>query len=142
MMKLLRRFYRLTRLCITGPGGWIGVVQFLVIVGLGLIGVRIGVRLITWNADFYNALQKLDTPEAIRQIGIYFGLTAISVMIYLCANYLRKLLQIRWRRALTEAAMDRWLGTRPIGICAGVSMKAPTTPTSASPRTAASSCSD
>ena len=109
MIKLLGRFYRLGRLCVTGPGGWIGVVQFLAILALGLIGVRIGVRLIAWNADFYNALQKLDTAEAVRQIGIYFALTALSVVIFLTANYLRKLLQIRWRRTLTEAAMDRWL---------------------------------
>ena len=112
MIKLLRRLYRLTRLCIAGPGGWIGVVQFLAILALGLIGVRIGVRLISWNADFYNALQKLDAPEAIRQIGIYFMLTALSVAIFLTANYLRKLLQIRWRRTLTEAAMNRWLANK------------------------------
>lgn len=109
MTKLLRRLYRLTRLCITGPGGWIGVVQFLVILALGLIGVRVSVRMVSWTADFYNALQKLDAAEAVRQIGIFFVLVAISASLFLSANYLRKLLQIRWRRTLTEAALDRWL---------------------------------
>lgn len=109
MICLLGRFYRLGRLCVTGPGGWIGVVQFLTILGLGLIGVRIGVRMIAWTADFYNALQKLDAAEAVRQIGVFFILTAISASLFLAASYLRKLLQIRWRSSLTDIALSRWL---------------------------------
>jgi putative ATP-binding cassette transporter len=109
MMAVLRHIARLTKLCIQGPGGLLGVFQFLVIVGLGLIGVRISVLLITWNADFYNAIQKLDVPGVLQQILVYFGLTAISVVLHLSSAYLRRMLQIRWRRSLTEAALERWL---------------------------------
>ena len=69
MMTVLRHIARLTALCIKGPGGLLGVLQFLVVVALGLIGVRIGVLLITWNADFYNAIQKLDVPDPLDESG-------------------------------------------------------------------------
>jgi putative ATP-binding cassette transporter len=109
MRAVLSQILGLTRLCIAGPGGKIGALYFLMIFGLGLAGVQVGVRLIAWTADFYNALQKLDVEGALRQIAIFFGLIAISVAIHLSSAYLRKMLQIRWRRTLTEAALDRWL---------------------------------
>lgn len=109
MRAVLSQIIGLTRLCIAGPGGKVGALYFLMIFGLGLAGVQVGVRLIAWTADFYNALQKLDVDGALRQIAIFFGLIAISVCIHLASAYLRKMLQIRWRRALTEAALDRWL---------------------------------
>lgn len=109
MKVVLSRIAGLTRLCVAGPGGKLGALYFLLIFGLGLASVQIGVRLIAWTADFYNALQKLDVDGALRQIGIFFGLIAISATLHLASTYLRKMLQIRWRHALTEAALDRWL---------------------------------
>jgi len=109
MKAVLSQIAGLTRLCIAGPGGKVGAFYFALIFGLGLAGVQVMVRLISWTADFYNALQKLDVDGALRQIAIFFGLIAISVAIHLSSAYLRKMVQIRWRRALTEAALDRWL---------------------------------
>jgi len=109
MKALAGQFYRLTRLCIIGDGGRIGALYFFIIFGLGLAGIQITVRLIAWTADFYDALQKLDVDTAVRQIGVFFGLIAISAGLYLTSAYLRKLLIIRWRRTLTEAMLDRWL---------------------------------
>lgn len=109
MKAVLSQIAGLTRLCIAGRGGKIGALYFLLIFGLGLASVQVMVRLISWTADFYNALQKLDVDGALRQIVIFFGLIAISVGLHLTSAYLRKMLQIRWRRALTEAALDRWL---------------------------------
>ncbi|MGX1741492.1 ABC transporter ATP-binding protein/permease [Bosea sp. NPDC055353] len=109
MRAVLSQIIGLTRLCIAGPGGRVGALYFLLIFGLGLASVQVMVRLISWTADFYNALQKLDVDGALRQIAIFFGLIAISVAIHLSSAYLRKMVQIRWRRALTEAALDRWL---------------------------------
>lgn len=109
MRAVLSQIAWLTRLCIAGPGGRVGALYFGLIFGLGLAGVQVGVRLISWTADFYNALQKLDVDGALRQVGLFFGLIAISVALHLSSTYLRKMLQIRWRRTLTEAALDRWL---------------------------------
>jgi len=109
MRAVLSQIAQLTRLCIVGPGGKVGALYFLMIFGLGLAEVQVVIRLISWTADFYNALQKLDVDGAIRQIAIFFVIIAISVALHLSSTYLRKMLQIRWRRTLTEAALDRWL---------------------------------
>ena len=77
---MLSQIIRLTRLCIAGPGGKIGALYFLMIFGLGLAGVQVGVRLIAWTADFYNALQKLDVDGALRQIAIFFGLNPCGAL--------------------------------------------------------------
>ena len=109
MIAVLAHIARLAKLCISGPGGRLGVVYFVAIVVLGLIGVRVAIQLITWNADFYNAVQKLDVPAALHQIWVFFGLTAITAALHLASTYLRRQLQIRWRHSLTEAALDVWL---------------------------------
>lgn len=109
MRVVLSQIAWLTRLCIAGSGGKIGALYFLLIFGLGLAGVQVTVRLISWTADFYNALQKLDVDGALRQIAIFFGLIAVSVALHLSSAYLRKMLQLRWRRSLTDTALDRWL---------------------------------
>jgi putative ATP-binding cassette transporter len=107
-MAVLRHIAWLAKLCVSGPGGLVGLAQFVVIAVLGLIGVRVGVALIAWNADFYNALQALDVAGVLSQIRVYFGLTAVTVALHLASTYLRRQLQIRWRHALTEVALDRW----------------------------------
>lgn len=112
MTRIISQITLLTRLCISGPGGRAGLVYFALVLGLGLAGVQVSVRLIAWTADFYNALQKLDVDATLRQIAVFFGLIAISVSLFLSGSYLRKMLQIRWRRSLTEAALDRWLSNK------------------------------
>ena len=109
MPRIIRQMARLIRLCIAGEGGRMGVVYFFTIFGLDLIGIQLTLRLIAWTADFYNALQKLDVGEVIRQVGIFFLLTAITASLHLVSTFLRQILNIRWRRALTAAALDRWL---------------------------------
>lgn len=109
MLASLGQIRRLLVLCAWRPGGRLGIVYFALVFALGLVGVHISVRLIRWTADFYNALQKLDVDEAARQIGVFFVLVAISATLNLSGTYLRKILQIRWRRTLTDAMLDHWL---------------------------------
>lgn len=49
MRAVLSQVIGLTRLCIAGPGGKIGALYFLLIFGLGLAGVQVTVRLISWT---------------------------------------------------------------------------------------------
>lgn len=104
--------WRLFRLCGQGPGGRIGYPMFLVVALLDLASVPIGLRLIQWNADFFNALQKVDGTAALTQIGVFGILTAISASRFLAASFIRRHLQLRWRRALTELVIARWLADR------------------------------
>lgn len=112
MMALASQLYRLTRLCVVGEGGRIGLLYVLILFALGLGGVWITVQIIGWTAVFYNALQKLDVDTAVWQIGVFFCLIGASAAMFLTATYLRKMLIIRWRRTLTEAVLDRWLARK------------------------------
>lgn len=100
---------RLIRICIRGPGGRIGVLYFFIILILGFCGIAISIRMIAWNAAFYDALQQVNGPEILRQIGIFAVLTTTSATLYLVGRYLQQVLQIRWRTVLTNEMMAQWL---------------------------------
>src|ERR1700683_1517285 len=84
----------------------------LAVVALNLGNVYISVRLNEWNNAFYNALQKLDSGEFFRQLGIFCLLAAVFIVMAVYALYLSQMLQIRWRRWLTRRYLGAWLSDR------------------------------
>lgn len=106
---LIRSFRTLIAMCWQGPGGPFGFPLFGVVAALRLASIPIGLWLIQWNADFFNALQNVDAAAALQQIGLFGLITLASASRYLVSDYLTKRLQIRWRTALTAVLLDRWL---------------------------------
>jgi putative ATP-binding cassette transporter len=109
MRRIFGQIWRLMRLCAAGRRGRIGAAYFLIVFCLDLAAIQVTLRLISWTADFYNALQKVAIEEAIRQIGVFFLIISLSAALSLVSTYIRRLLQMRWRQNLTEAALERWL---------------------------------
>jgi len=109
MLRVLGQFWRLLSLCVKGPGGKLGLLFFALVVALNLGGVYATLRIISWTKDFYSALEKVDAPAALMQVGVFGIIVALNTARALTAQYLNKLLLIRWRRSLTEAVRDRWL---------------------------------
>lgn len=87
-----------------------GLLATIIVLTLG--AVALDVRLNSWRGDFYNALQNYDEGEFFKQIGIFALLAGIWIVCRVYARYLNQMLQIRWRRWLTEQYVDRWLGNR------------------------------
>ncbi|HJU15007.1 MAG TPA: ABC transporter ATP-binding protein/permease [Stellaceae bacterium] len=88
---------------------WSATVLLVAIVGLNLTAVWLNVRLNSWNRAFYDALQHYNWPEFWYQFGI-FGIIAFALIIVAVYSlYLRQVLQIRWRRWLTERYLRGWL---------------------------------
>ena len=112
MLRVLAQFWRLLALCITGPGGRVGLVLFAIVVALNLGGIYATLQIINWTKAFYSALEAVDAGAAMTQIGVFGLIVAANTTRALAAQYLNKLLLIRWRRSLTEAARERWLGQR------------------------------
>lgn len=106
---LVHSFWTLLKLCWQGPGGRLGFPLFAVVAALRLLSIPIGLWLIQWNADFFNALQRVDAAAALHQIGLFGLITLASAGRYLVSDFLTKRLQIRWRTALTSVLLDRWL---------------------------------
>ncbi len=82
------------------------------VVSLSLGMVYLLVQLNAWNNEFYNALQDKNfdafVAALIKFSWIAFPFMAVSVY----QTYLQQLLQIRWRRWLTDVFLTDWLAQR------------------------------
>ena len=109
-----RHFWRLTWQMTRGywssPGeGRKGLLLFLAIIGLSLLGVYILVLLNRWYNTFYNTLQQFDLPGFGQALGEFGWLAACHIMVAVYAFYLQQMLEIKWRRWMTEHYVARWL---------------------------------
>ncbi|MFY2593483.1 ABC transporter ATP-binding protein/permease [Achromobacter xylosoxidans] len=109
MKKLSCQMTRLIRICVRGHDGRIGVLYLIAILILGFCGIAVSLRMIAWSAAFYDALQRVDGNEILKQIGVFAALTLTSAVLYLIGRCLQQVLQIRWRTALTDEVLSRWL---------------------------------
>ncbi len=83
-----------------------------VVVALNLGLVALSVAFNKWNNGFYNSIQNKDY-EAFKAQLQYFALLAFGyIVVAVYQNYLRQMLQIRWRRWLTGVFLEDWLANR------------------------------
>lgn len=108
MLNVFRQIRRLMALCLTAPGNKASLLLFAVVVALNLGSVYATLRLVQWTGEFYSAVEKVNAAEALRQIGIFGIIVGLNSARHLLGEYLRKTLEIRWRRSLTDAAIDAW----------------------------------
>src|SRR2546426_2982950 len=81
----------------------------LVVVALTLGIVYINVLLNQWNNTFYNALQNKDYAVFVHQLIRFSWLAGLYIVVAVYQLYLTQMLQIRWRRWLTEHYLRAWL---------------------------------
>jgi putative ATP-binding cassette transporter len=84
-----------------------GLLLVVVLLNLGI--VYINVLLNQWNNTFYNALQDKDYTVFIHQIIRFSWLAGLYIAVAVYQLYLNQMLQIRWRRWLTERYLGAWL---------------------------------
>ena len=65
-----------------------------------------------WQNDFYNALQDKDMSAFYALIGHFSLLAAAFIVVAVYQLYLNQMLQIRWRRWLTDRYLGEWIGGR------------------------------
>jgi len=92
-----------------GDEKWSARLLLGAVVALNLTAVWLNVRLNSWNNDFYNALQEYDWPKFWWQFAIFGMIAAALIVVAVYQLYLRQILQIRWRRWLTERFLKDWL---------------------------------
>lgn len=108
MLNVLRQIRRLMALCLSAPGSKVSLLLFAVVVALNLGSIYATLRLVQWTGEFYSAVEKVNGPEALRQVGIFGIIVGLNSARHLIGEYLKKVLEIRWRRNLTDAAIDVW----------------------------------
>lgn len=83
-----------------------------VVIALNLGIVYINVEINLWSNDFYNTLQNLDRDGFFRQLVKFCVLAGAYIVVAVYQLYLNQMLQIRWRRWLTERYVEAWLADR------------------------------
>jgi putative ATP-binding cassette transporter len=82
------------------------------VIGLTLAMVYMNVQFNSWYNDFYNALQEKDKAAFWKLMGRFAILATIYISMAVYAFYLNQMLQIRWRRWLTDVYLKQWLADR------------------------------
>ncbi|HKB84243.1 MAG TPA: ABC transporter ATP-binding protein/permease [Burkholderiales bacterium] len=110
--QFLRDTWRLIKPYWTSEERFIAWLLLGAIIALTLAMVYMNVQFNYWNNDFYNALQEKDKASFWKLMGRFTMLATIYIAMAVYAFYLNQMLQIRWRRWLTDSYLDQWLSDR------------------------------
>ena len=87
-----------------------GLLALVIALDLGTVFVNVEIN--KWQASFYNSLEAKDQAEFMRLLGVFTMLALSFIVMAVYQLYLTQMLQIKWRRWLTERYLDRWLSAR------------------------------
>jgi vitamin B12/bleomycin/antimicrobial peptide transport system ATP-binding/permease protein len=88
---------------------WPGRILLLAVIAMELSLVAVNVILNLWYNRFYNSLQDRNWNGFVSAILFFCVLAAIYIVLAVYKTYLTQWLQIRWRRWMTQAYLQRWL---------------------------------
>jgi len=109
LRRLLRNAWALTRPYWFSEDRWAAWGLLLAVVTLNLGIVFINVLLNKWNNAFYNSLQDKNYDVFVQQLFRFTWLAGSFIIVAVYQLYLNQMLQIRWRRWLTERYLGAWL---------------------------------
>ena len=108
----LRDFWAICRPYWVSEERWAARGLLGVIVGLNLGMVYLNVVFNEWYGVFYNSLQEKDADVFWQQMIRFSWLAAIFILVGVYRVYLNQMLNIRWRRWMTERFTADWLARR------------------------------
>src|SRR5581483_9876679 len=108
----LRDVWALARPYWSSEERWAARGLLAAMIGLSLALVFINVLINEWNREFFNSLQEKNFPEFLRLLLRFTILAALYIVGAVYRVYLRQMLQIRWRRWLTDRYIGHWLHDR------------------------------
>jgi putative ATP-binding cassette transporter len=88
---------------------WAARGLLVIVVALNLGIVYLNVLINQWNNSFYNALQDKNYAVFVHQFVRFSWLAGLYIIVAVYQLYLNQMLQIRWRRWLTERYLQAWL---------------------------------
>ncbi|HXK21830.1 MAG TPA: ABC transporter ATP-binding protein/permease, partial [Myxococcota bacterium] len=108
----LRDFHILAAPYWSSEERWSARGLLLLVASLSLGQVYLLVLLNTWYQQFYDALQNFDRAQFGRLILRFAVLATFYIAAAVYGLYLRQMLEIRWRRWLTDRWIGDWLADR------------------------------
>lgn len=82
------------------------------VLALNLAIVYVNLRVNTWYATFYDALDKRDLPAFTHLVLVFTLLAFIFIALSTAQIYFRQMLEFRWRQWLTDVYLRQWLVSR------------------------------
>jgi len=79
------------------------------ITALSLAIIWVNVQLNTWNGAFFNSLQDRKFDDFQRLLVQFAGWAVLYIVLAVYQLYLNQMLQMRWRRWLTDHFVRQWL---------------------------------
>ena len=109
LRELVRDAWTLIRPYWFSEDRWAGRGLLAVVVGLNLFLVFINVLLNQWYNAFYNSLQDKNYDAFLSLLLRFSWLAGLYIVSAVYQVYLNQMLQIRWRRWLTDRYLGAWL---------------------------------
>ncbi|HDR1022885.1 TPA: ABC transporter ATP-binding protein/permease [Pasteurella multocida] len=82
------------------------------VIAIGVFIVSLNVMINDWSKHFYDTLADLNVDKILPLIKEYLIYVALYILVSVYRNWLRKLLIIRWRKAMTEHFVERWFNQK------------------------------
>ena len=109
MRQVLRDAWAMTHPYWSSEDRWAAWGLLVAVVLLNLATVYINVLLNKWNNTFYDALQAKDYTVFLHQLIRFCWLASLFIVFTVYQYYLNQMLQIRWRKWLTDRYLHGWL---------------------------------
>jgi vitamin B12/bleomycin/antimicrobial peptide transport system ATP-binding/permease protein len=109
LRRLLPTAWAMTRPYWSSEDRWAAWGLLVVVVVLSLAMVHMSVLFNQWNNAFYTALQDRNNTVFLQQLIRLSWLVGLTIFFAVYQLYLSQMLEIRWRRWLTERYLRAWL---------------------------------
>ena len=91
------------------PENWIGLGLLAFVVALEVGGSYMSKLLNNWSQTFGDAIQSKDWHAFLASLGEFALIVTPYLVIFSLNNYINQVLQVRWRKAMTDDFVGRWL---------------------------------
>ncbi|RYB06700.1 ABC transporter ATP-binding protein/permease [Lichenibacterium ramalinae] len=91
------------------PENWIGIGLLACVVALEVGASYMAKLLNNWSQGFGDAIQGKDWHAFLASLGDFTLIVTPYLLVYSLNNYINQVLQIRWRKAMTDDFVGRWL---------------------------------
>ena len=108
----LKDLWRLTKPYWFSEERWVarGLLALIVAINLGIVYLEVLFN--QWNNGFYNSLENKDMAAFYASLWQFAGLAAAFIVASVYQLYFNQMLQIRWRRWLTDRYLKHWIAER------------------------------
>jgi putative ATP-binding cassette transporter len=113
--RLASALWRLVRIYWTSPDARWGALLLAGAIALEFGSVQATVYVSDAQRRTVEALESRDAEDFAFLVGLFLGISLLSIVVSTVRVYVRQVLEIRWRRGLTGNFVSRWMGGEGYG---------------------------